>query len=77
MITPRPILSSFSSREAWEAALDKWLENRINEDEVLIDEIEDRYDRFGNVCENGIYDAGGHLIENWYDHVDEDAGKDR
>jgi hypothetical protein len=76
MTTPRPILSAYASREEWEAALDKWLEDKINEDDLLSEE-EDRYDRFGNVCENGIFDAGGHLIDNWYDYVDEDQGRDR
>jgi hypothetical protein len=79
MTTPRPILTEFSSQEEWEAALDKWFQARMNEDALLPEEeeVEDRYDRFGNYCENGLYDAGGHLLDDWYDRVDEDAGRDR
>ena len=74
MTTPRPLLSAYNSREEWEAALDKWLEVLMDEDELEMDE-EDRYDRFGNVSENGIYDAGGHLVEDWYNRIDEESGR--
>ena len=55
--------------------MDKWLQERMEEDNSF--DEEDRYDAYGNVSSSGIYDAGGHLIENWYDYVDEDAGRDR
>jgi hypothetical protein len=77
MTTPKPLISEFNSREEWEAALDKWLEERIREDEPEEEDVEERYDRFGNISENGIYDAGGHLVDNWYDYIDEDMGKER
>ena len=80
MTTPKPLIADYATEQEWETAVDEWLAAKISDLDYeynLAMEQEDRYDSHGNVSENGIYDAGGHLIENWYDRVDEDYGRDR
>lgn len=42
----------------------------INDKCIDYDEQDDCYDKDGNVCVGGLYDAGGHLIpEKWISYI--------
>ena len=52
----KPTMSMFATRAEYEKALEKWLDDQAGVPE-------DFYDEDGNLSEGGIYDAGGHMID--------------
>jgi hypothetical protein len=45
MTKQKPLRSTFRSQESWEAAMDKWLEEKYSNDPEIVILDEDNYDR--------------------------------